>query len=342
MVKILYGLSSVGMGHAVRSKSIIRHLEKKGHEVLVLSSKDTFEYLSKYFKKVYNIEGFELVYKNNRVVSLRTFFKNVCKFNPGTYSKLVDIMKIIKEFNPSMAISDWESFSSYMARNLKIPLLSLDNQAYLKWGSYRVPFKYLLQYWKARIILRSLVRKPDYSIVMLFPETKIKKRKKIFAASPLIRKEIKKAKIKNGKHIVVYDTTRKHDQLIDLLKEVNEKFIVYGLDRVSKEENIEFKRFDDSTFVKDLSSCKALITSAGFTLLTEAMHLEKPIFCIPIKKHFEQILNGLYVEEKGFGVMELDPCSSDIRKFLDKTYRKVKIKDNLFKVLDKVIEKIIK
>ena len=40
----------------------------------------------------------------------------------------------------------------------------------------------------------------------------------------------------------------------------------------------------------------AVITSAGFTLLGEAVYLHKPVLAIPVEGQFEQILNAHYVD----------------------------------------------
>jgi uncharacterized protein (TIGR00661 family) len=62
------------------------------------------------------------------------------------------------------------------------------------------------------------------------------------------------------------------------------------------------KNFSEEEFLNDLSKAKAVILNGGFTLMSEAIYLKKPIFSIPIKGDFEQILNGLILEKSGWGV----------------------------------------
>ena len=63
-MKILYGLPSEGMGHATRSKVIIEHLLKE-HDVQIVTSDRAFVFLSNHFpKRVHQIDGFHLAYKN--------------------------------------------------------------------------------------------------------------------------------------------------------------------------------------------------------------------------------------------------------------------------------------
>ena len=50
-----------------------------------------------------------------------------------------------------------------------------------------------------------------------------------------------------------------------------------------------------------VANCKAVVASAGFTLMTEALHLRKPMLALPMKGQFEQELNGLLLEDLGAG-----------------------------------------
>ncbi len=36
-MRVLYGVSGEGLGHSSRAEEVIRHLKKKGHEVLVMT-----------------------------------------------------------------------------------------------------------------------------------------------------------------------------------------------------------------------------------------------------------------------------------------------------------------
>ena len=81
-----------------------------------------------------------------------------------------------------------------------------------------------------------------------------------------------------------------------------EKFIVYGYDKGLNEGNIIYKPFSKDGFLKDLSSCRAVIATAGFTLLTEAICLKKPYLALPMRGQFEQELNGIMLEQAGLGM----------------------------------------
>lgn len=57
-----------------------------------------------------------------------------------------------------------------------------------------------------------------------------------------------------------------------------EQFIVYGQGERSSMGNLTFKPPSKEGFLKDLADCKAVMATAGFTLITESLHLKKPYY----------------------------------------------------------------
>jgi len=54
-------------------------------------------------------------------------------------------------------------------------------------------------------------------------------------------------------------------------------------------------------FLEDLASAKAIVANAGFSLVTEALHLGKPYLPVPVKHQFEQIFNAYWIDRMGYG-----------------------------------------
>jgi uncharacterized protein (TIGR00661 family) len=343
MARIIYGVCSVGIGHAVRSSGIIKELEKK-HEVLVLASNRAYHYLSNHVKRVHNIEGLQVFFKNNHVIYWKTLFGNLSKLNVNNYSKYLDLKKVADDFNPDFIVSDLETLTMHLAKSIDVPFIRLDNQLFLNHGLFKVPFRYWWTYFSLMFALKFMVLRADYSFVLKFPEQEVKEKKNVFGVNALVRKEIRDSIVKKGDHILVYDATRNHDRLMRMLKKINAKFRVYGYERVSQEGNVEFKGFnDEKEFIRDLASCRGLITNAGFGLLNEARYLGKPILCVPIKRHFEQILNALYIKSHKLGEFHTRLNERTVKKFLRRLNRytssKRKHETDLFERLGEVIKK---
>lgn len=345
LTKILYGLCSVGIGHAVRSREILKHLFKK-NDVLIVTSGTAYNYLNKFFpKNMLNIEGFELAFKDNSVENFGTVAVNLKKVSGKTWNKLKKCAEIIDSFKPDIVISDWEPFSSVYAKNRNLPLISIDNQHYIIFGEYKLPKKYWFQYLKARAVLQSLMRKSDCYIITLLPGNKLKKRRNIYGVQAIIRKDVLKERAYKKDYVLVYQSTKSYEKLAGILKNVNQKFIIYGFDKNKIEGNLIFKKFNSgSGFTRDLANARAVIANGGFTLISEAIYLRKPLLVVPIKKHFEQILNSVYVAKNKYGEFYEDLDEKSISHFLVnlKDYELPRRRFNGNKKLLGLIDRIIK
>ena len=73
-------------------------------------------------------------------------------------------------------------------------------------------------------------------------------------------------------------------------------------DRSGDDGPLTFRPFSEDGFLHDLASAKAVIATAGFTLISEAFYLRKPYLALPMNGQFEQQLNGFQLEKLGYGV----------------------------------------
>jgi UDP-N-acetylglucosamine:LPS N-acetylglucosamine transferase len=69
-------------------------------------------------------------------------------------------------------------------------------------------------------------------------------------------------------------------------------------------------------FLNDLAGCKAIIANAGFSLVSEALHLGKPYLAVPVEHQFEQIFNAHYLKKTGYGAWWDELNGERIESFL--------------------------
>lgn len=62
-----------------------------------------------------------------------------------------------------------------------------------------------------------------------------------------------------------------------------------------------FHSINDRLFGEMLASCQAVVTSAGFETVCEALLLGKPLLMVPVEGHHEQLSNALEVARHGLG-----------------------------------------
>ncbi len=89
-----------------------------------------------------------------------------------------------------------------------------------------------------------------------------------------------------GDHVFVYQTSISNEYLFELLKKIDEKFVVYGMNENLTDGNLVCKKFNEKEFYQDISSAKAIITNGGFTVISEALYLKKPICLLNLAKRF--------------------------------------------------------
>lgn len=297
MSKILYGVAGEGSGHSSRAREIIRHLLRSGHEVKIVSYDKGYKNLSTDFD-VEDIFGLHFYYENNKVKIVPTVFKNLLKTDQAIKS-INKVVKIIDEFKPDIVFSDFEPISCVAANMKKLPLISIDNQHRLNNTDIEYPKKYTNDARTAIAVVNLMIFNSKANLVTTFFKAPVKN-KKTFLFPPILREEVLRAEVKEKDCILVY-LTSPFEGLIDILKNINKKFIVYGFNKNEKRNNLVFKQASQKGFLQDLANCEGVIANAGFTLMTEALHLRKPYLALPVAGQFEQVLNAYYLEKLGYG-----------------------------------------
>ncbi|MDR1818987.1 MAG: glycosyltransferase [Methanobrevibacter sp.] len=331
--KIFYSICGEGLGHAIRSAVVIEELLKK-YNVYIFSSDRAYKYLSEKFDNVYEIGGFNTVYQDNSVKNRKTLYKAI-KDTPSHLKENYAILyKKARKLKPNIIITDFENYSNILAKLLNIPILSVDNVHMITKTKVDYPKKSQAEMLKSKGVIKSFMIRPKKYILTSFFYPEVKNPEKVVIYPPIIRNDIRRLKPSYENHVFVYQTSPTNKKLLNSLKEVDEKFIIYGFNQDKTDENLTFRKFNETMIYDDMKDCKAIITNGGFSLITEAIYLKKPIYSIPAKGNFEQLLNGFYVEKLGYGMMNRDISTKTIEKFLSNlsvyqaNLKKVKNSDN--------------
>jgi len=314
MARIVYGVSGEGSGHSSRAREILSHLIKSGHEVKVASYDRGYRNLSDQFD-VHEITGLTIVSNDNKISPIRTLLENLKGLPDGVKSFRKTRKQLFKQFQPEFVITDFEPTTAYLANYYNIPLISLDNQHRMRYMEYSRPSDLAKDALVTEAVIKAMVPKPDVSLVTTFHFGKIKNHH-TYLFPPILREAVLSLTPSVKDHILVYATSG-FETLLDQLKDYSrETFVVYGYDKDEQEGNIQYRPFSKTGFLEDLAACKAVIATAGFTLITESLYLAKPYLALPMKGQFEQALNALMLNELGYGKASFDLKKDDIATFL--------------------------
>ena len=342
MSHIFYAVAGEGNGHAIRSSTIIEELKKK-HTLHIFSFGKGYRYLKKIYP-ITRIFGFHMYYIHNTVSSFLTGSINILKFPVMVCVSLKYPYYFLKE-KPAVAVTDFEPFVVCWSKIFNVPCISIDNQhSITETDVDNVPFQFFVRIYSKAVIKTFLPNPAHIIITTFFPEKT--KNKNVILVPPIIRKEIIGKKPAKNNHILVYQTSQSYKKMFPVLKSIPKQFIIYGFNNEKTDGNLIFKKFNTQNYIGDLRTADAVIINGGFTVLSEALYLQKPVFAIPIRRQYEQLLNGYYLQKLGYGVSVKEITAANFTEFLknkkqyEKNIKKMHWDNNkkLFDVLDRLMQ----
>lgn len=299
---ILYGVVGEGMGHATRSSVVIAHLLARGHRVKVVASGRAFKFLSERFGDVDRIHGLHIVYADNEVQRRETVISNLLQIPENLGTNVSRYFELVGELEPQVVVSDFDSFAWLYAQNHGVPVISIDNMQIINRCTHvDLPPAHLNDFRMTKALVKAKLPGCAHYFITTFFYPPVRKARTTLVPS-ILRPQILAAEPEDGDHVLVYQTSPSFGALIPALQAMkDQRFKVYGLNRAEDLGNVTLHTFSEPGFIADLASCRAVIANGGFTLLSEAVYLHKPVLSVPVGKQFEQVLNGHYLYQLGYG-----------------------------------------
>jgi uncharacterized protein (TIGR00661 family) len=324
-LRLLYGVVGEGMGHATRSRVILEHLARAGHEIKVVVSGRAHKFLSEKLAPLPNvsveeIEGLNLRFQGNDLDVGESILSNLDKV-PAALRKNTDVyLRVVGNFAAQAVISDFESFAYFFARLRGLPVISIDNMQIINRCEHDafVSDDKSMAFRVAKLAVKAkLPGAYHYVISSFFFPKPCKERTTL--VPPILRPEVIAAKREPGAHVLVYQTSHANQALVATLRTLPHEFRVYGMGKSGVEGNVTLCPFSETGFIDDLRTARAVVAGGGYSLMGEAVHLHVPMLSIPIGGQYEQVLNARYLEKLGYGAYASAPTADAIADFLEKT-----------------------
>jgi uncharacterized protein (TIGR00661 family) len=314
-MRILYGVTGEGLGHAMRSRVIAADLCARGHEVKLVASGRACRYLARYFDDVQEIPGFTLRYARGGIGRLRTAGMMI-RTARGAVNDALDLYRrSISGFQPDVCISDFDSFTHVFGKLFDRPVISVDHQHVIDRCMH--PYELGRALKLTRAVVRAKLPGCAHYVVTSFYQPPLRRRAvgATTLVGPILRPEVLALTPSRGDHVLVYQTATR--ELVEPLYAVtDQRFIVYGCGPGGTRGNVTLREFDESAFLADLASARAVICNGGYTLMSEALYLGKPVLSIPLRRHGEQQLNARYLAALGLGRTAPALDEPTLRQFL--------------------------
>jgi uncharacterized protein (TIGR00661 family) len=321
VARILYALNGQGRGHTSRARAVTHTLRQRGHEVSFCCGGAAAERLRTESESVLDVPAPRELVRGNRVRLLATARHNL-PLAVRTPEIVESLTERIRDLDPDLVVSDFEPFAPRAAERLGIPAVALSHQQVITEAQCHVPPRFAASAALTRLGIGIMTPRRLFERVVVpsffFPP--LRPGRDAALVPPIVRPEVLAARPRPGDHVLVYvNHGAGSERLLDALRRVDAWFVVYNVpppDRPADFPNLAFRR-PGPHFVDDLASARAVVCTAGFTLLSEARHLGKPVLAVPNRGFFEQALNALHLRRSGggsavFGLL----AASDVTRFL--------------------------
>jgi uncharacterized protein (TIGR00661 family) len=136
-----------------------------------------------------------------------------------------------------------------------------------------------------------------------------KREKKIFVVPPLLRPEIRQIKTKNEGFLLIYLLNKGYKTNIIDWHNSNPEIPIHCFtddpeidDEQKYDDKLTFHQLNGQKFLEKMSKSMAMVSTAGFESVCEAMYMGKPALMVPVEGHYEQFINSRDASYAGAGV----------------------------------------
>ncbi|MDD5203940.1 MAG: glycosyltransferase family protein [Desulfobacterales bacterium] len=298
MARILFGVMGDARGHVNRALAIARAMDR--HEFLFIGGGAVHE-LREYGYAVENVPVPATFYRKNRVWVMKTFMNGAVLLIERN-RVLKRLMAVIREFDPEIALCDYEFFTQAAAARMGIPLVSVDHQHFLtKCRFTRLPGETMSRLLLG-IPLRLMYSHASHYLIPSFFELEPIDAEETELLPPVLSPAVRKIDRSEGDHVVVYQTSATFLRLLPLLEHIPSRCFIYGLGERPARKNLLFRAPSKDRFLEELASCRYLASNGGHNAICEALYFGKPVLSFPIRMAYEQIFNGHMLSCLGYGM----------------------------------------
>lgn len=288
-MRILYALQGTGNGHLCRAKDIIPALQQRGELDVLVSGTHSEIQLDVPIK--YRFKGLGFVFGRKGDVDLwKTFLKSDLR------SFLAD-MNSLPVHAYDLIINDFEPVSAWSAFFRGQACISLSHQSALLMDGVPLPKK---KDWLGRFILKHYAPSTfRYGFHFEVYGDRI--------FTPLIRRQVRQAEIRDYGHYTVYLPAFGDEKLVSIFlnfKEVQWQIFSKHSKVGRTVGNVQILPIQNDAFIHSMASSTGVLCGAGFETPAEALFMGKKLMVIPMKYQYEQYCNAAALKKMRISVIK--------------------------------------
>jgi uncharacterized protein (TIGR00661 family) len=320
MARILYAIGGEGRGHAARVLAMTEALRGCGHEVTFACGGQARAFVEARGETALPVPALRQVLDGNRLRLTRTALANT----PTVLSAGYTVRRLTRQLEalaPDLVVSDFEAFVPRAAARVGIPVVSFNNQEAITEAVYALPEGLRASATFVETVIRAIAPAAAVQrIVTALTELPLRHPDRTTLVGPILRRAVREAVPHRGRHLVAYfNVERRLGPILRALEGAGVPVRLYGTGATGQRGSLTFRSLSNEAFLEDLVTSRGVVTTAGFTLLSEALHLGKPVLALPNGSVFEQTFNARMLEGIGAGhaLHDRAPAPADVRRFLD-------------------------
>jgi uncharacterized protein (TIGR00661 family) len=288
MMKIFYAVQATGNGHISRAVQLLPYLQRYGKVDVFLSGANS--QLQSELPVRYRSAGLSLFYNNEGALQYK---KLVTQVRPLKLWREVRDLPVEKY---DLVINDFECITALSCAQKKVPSVNFGHQAAFQ--SVFVP-RPVRREGMGEFLLKNYARATSY-VGLHFEQYDD------FIFTPVIKKEILQASVRNLGHFTVYLSAFSDAFLLKqfaLLPAFRFEVFSKSVKQRTQVGNVSFIPVNQRSFNESMINAYGVITGAGFETPAEVLHLGKRLLVIPIKGQYEQLCNAAALERMGVTVI---------------------------------------
>ena len=316
-MRFLFVIQGEGRGHLTQAISLAQILQAAGHEVVravvgLADRRPIPAFFAEQFPAPHTpLTTPEMIYCpiTNRLKVGATVGRAFGQL--GTFRKSMrQLNETIEREQPDLVVNFFELLCglTYAFHKPSVPVVSVAHQFMALHPDFPFPAKK----WLDKLTFLALVRLNAIGSTELFglsfdqqadvPE------KRLRVVPPLLRREIAALKPTTEPFFLAYTTQAGLRSVVYGAhhRQPGQALRYYHADVANPEEQVDDTltecQLDGQRYLADMARCEAVITTAGFESVCEAMYLGKPVLMMPQPNHYEQACNALDGQRAGAGV----------------------------------------
>jgi Glycosyl transferase family 1 len=314
---MLYGVNGEGMGHATRSQVVIDALLDR-HDVRVVASGAAFRYLTDRLPRVREVFGPTFAMGEGQIRR----WENV-RLGGRELPEAVRLwMAEVSAWRPDVVISDFEPLSGRFARLTRAPLLAVDNINMLDRGRHdrEIVGRERDDFLLARAITRSMVPGAlEYIVTTSYRPRLARGRGRRSYRRSCARRSRRPA----PSAATTSSSTRAARSVPSTrcgraASAASSSGCGASRGRCAATATSSSTRRPTRASSGPSGRHGPSSPGCGFSLMSEAVYLRKPLLAIPLRGQFEQLMDARYLERSGFGMFAPRLSRATLEAFLER------------------------